>query len=99
MLNKVKFQEEGQRPQRGTSSLLGWSSSRFWHLPPAKPWQGGQQAKTTAVMVVVAGRVRDLHTLAGSHEAWLDGKGWQQSWQSRQEVFSGDLLLAALGRK
>lgn len=98
MLNKVKFQEEEQRlPERHQQQCLAEAAAGFGISQQGS--HGRVVSKPRPVMVMVAGRAGHLHTLAGSHQAWLDGKGWQQGWQSRQEVFRGDLLLAALGRR
>lgn len=69
MLNEVRFQEEEQRlPERHQQHGLAGAAAGFWHFPPGKAGQAGQQGRTTAGMVVVAGRAGHLHTLLGSRQ-------------------------------
>lgn len=96
---KSNFRRRSRASQRGTSSTA-WLEQQQVLASPSREAMAGWSA--------IQGHGSDgdggwqgwgLHTLAGSHQAWLEGKGWQQSWQSRQEVFRGNLLLAAVGRR
>lgn len=91
---KSNFRRRRRGSQRGTSSTAWLEQQQILASPTREAVAGW-----SAVVETVAGRAGDLHTLAGSHQAGLDGKGWHQSWQSRQEVFRENSLLAAVGRR
>lgn len=97
MLNKVKFQEEGQRlPER--HQQLAWLEQQQVLVSPTREAVAGWSASQD-------------HGSGGGWQGWgpahpgrvppgmVRWKGMETELQSRQEVFRGDLLLAALGRR